>query len=337
MAPDGDVLSSTWLSGLLHESSEWPHGSVRVLSAARIGSDHGLSGCVHRVVAETERGGSISFVVKEEGSAEVERELLFRRDCEEHLRGCIPACLAGTPDAGTGRGVLVLEDVAPAEQGDVLEGCTHAQAEAAIRALARVHGASWRRQDDAHPADLPRWRAAPMEPARWIDRVERARARFPEALREGVLGRIDDLPERVSNAVDELRLGPSSWIQVDAHLDNVLWRPDGTAVLLDWCSAAVGPPVVDITRFLAEGVIEASEPERIDALLSTYASELGTHGAHAEPGELCAGLRLALLPLVQSAVGWAGREDLELEGRAARLCESLLRCACDLWLAEGEL
>ena len=97
------------------------------------------------------------------------------------------------------------------------------------------------RQDDALPADLPRWRAAPMESARWIDRVERARARFPEDPDASASGSNRRSAGARVAAVDALRSGPASWIQVDAHLDNVLWRPDGTAVLLDWCSAAVGP------------------------------------------------------------------------------------------------
>ena len=59
--PAGDaVLSSEWLSRTLEG---------RVVSATRIGVEHGFSGRVHRVVAETP-GGSVSFVVKQDGSDE---------------------------------------------------------------------------------------------------------------------------------------------------------------------------------------------------------------------------------------------------------------------------
>src|SRR5262245_56323823 len=64
-----------------------------------------------------------------------------------------------------------------------------------------------------------------------------------------------DLPERVAGAGNVLGQGPVAWLQVDTHLDNTLFSPDGTVVLLDWCNAAIGPPVVDVTRFLAEGVV----------------------------------------------------------------------------------
>ncbi len=133
---------------------------------------------------------------------------------------------------------------------------------------------------------------------------------------------------------NELTRGPASWIQVDAHLDNVLWRRDGTAVLLDWCNAAIGPPAVDLARFLVEGVVDASQPERVGALMSTYAEERRIQGARAELIELRAGFALALPPLLQGAIGWAGREELELTGRPAALCESFLRSLCE-WRRAG--
>ena len=78
--PDDDaVLGSAWLSDELTASSEWRHGAIRVLSATRIGADHGMSGLVHRVVADTERGGRLTFVLKQDSADAVDRELLFRR------------------------------------------------------------------------------------------------------------------------------------------------------------------------------------------------------------------------------------------------------------------
>jgi thiamine kinase-like enzyme len=167
-----------------------------------------------------------------------------------------------------------------------------------------------------------------------IGSVERV-GRFPEILNPSLVAEIRDLPEEVAIAVEQLTRGPASWIHVDAHLDNVLWRPDGTAVLLDWCNAAIGLPAADLARFLTEGVVDAAQPDLLAAHLSTYASELGVHGARVELIELKAGFALALRPLLQGVVGWAGRKDLELEGRAAAVCESFLRSLCD-WSTSDE-
>src|SRR6266498_3562713 len=87
--PSGDaVFSSDWLNRALGASSVWQGGLLKVVSATRIGADYGLSGRIHRVVGETERVGSVSFIVKEEGSAEVERVLLFRSNWGRMLRAC---------------------------------------------------------------------------------------------------------------------------------------------------------------------------------------------------------------------------------------------------------
>ncbi len=207
--------------------SHWPHGALRVLRVSRIGTEYGLSGQIHRVVAETEHGGSRSFVVKQESAAAVERELVFRSHCGGLVRGCIPDLLCGVTDAGAERGILVLEDITPAEQGDVLRGCTDEEAGAVVRVLARLHGGSWSVTADAFTAGLPRWSAQPMEPDRWRDRLARASERFPGIL-EPIAEPLLDVPERVAAAWSVLSQGPASWLHVDAHLDNTLFRPDGT-------------------------------------------------------------------------------------------------------------
>jgi len=166
-----------------------------------------------------------------------------------------------------------------------------------------------------------------MEPDRWVERLTRASERFPRILTPDLTARIHDLPEKVTLALDQLRDGPASWTHIDAHLDNVLWRADGSAVLLDWCNAAIGPPAADLARFLSEGVEAASKP----ALMSTYLRELGSSGAaHVGLAEFRVAIELALLPLLQSAVGWAGREDLASRGRLAAVSENWLRSVC-IW------
>jgi hypothetical protein len=175
-----------------------------------------------------------------------------------------------------------------------------------------------------------------MEPSRWNDTIRRAQERFPETLTTSVAANIRDIPNEVANSVERLTRGPASWIQVDAHLDNVLWRPDGTAVLLDWSSAAIGPPSVDLARFITEGVVRASEQERLVALLSTYVGALRARGvAGVGLTELRSTVALALPPLLQGAVGWAGRPDVVLTGRAGSLCQNLLQSVCDWSCASG--
>jgi thiamine kinase-like enzyme len=276
------------------------------------------------VVGATERGGTRSFVVKQESAENVERELLFRRHCEELVGTAIPELLGSVTEAD--RAVLLLEDISPAEQGDVLRGCSDEQAQAVVRAQARIHAATWSTSADAFAKELPRWAPRPREADAWSDLLVRASERYPTLLTPGRQERLHDLPTQVATSVERLRAGPASWIQVDAHLDNVLWRPDGTAVLLDWCTAAIGPPALDLVRCLVEGV---ATPSTAGPLLEAYADELNRQGVSAvDAAQLRVAMRIALPALVQGAVGWAGREGPTPKARVADVCESFLRSVC---------
>ena len=323
-----DGSDHEWLNRLLAASPEWQHGSVEVLSSTRIGAEYGFSARINRVIARPTGGGSVSFVIKEESVEAVDRELLFHRENGATLRGVVPQCFGGQC-LGGGEGVLLLEDVSPAEQGDVLLGCSDEQAKAVVRALARVHGASERSREHSFPAGLPRWPGRPMEPARWADRLARAAKRFPQILPPPLIARLQDLPETAAADLERLWAGPASWLHVDAHLDNVLWRPDGTAVLLDWCNAAIGPPAVDLVRLLTDGIDAGSRPERAAALVSTYKDELESTGVP-DVGDI----DLPVATVVQSAVEWAGRpQEREPEGRTAAVRENFLRSSCAWFIA----
>ena len=176
----------------------------------RIGAEHGLSGRIHRVTAFTERGGSLSFIVKQETAAAVERELLFRSECGELLRGCIPRLLSAWPMPSPSVEVLVLEDVAPATQGDVLHGCTADEADAVVRLLARLHSGSWKVAGGHAPEPAALESTIDGTMHRWRDRLTRASERFPDALVPSVSSRTGDLPERVADAGERLGSGPAA-------------------------------------------------------------------------------------------------------------------------------
>jgi Ser/Thr protein kinase RdoA (MazF antagonist) len=306
----------------------WPYGPVRAERVTRIGIEHGLSGAAYRVIARTDAGERVAFVVKEERAAGVERALAFHAAMGEGLVGSIPTCYGGVVDIARGTGSLYLEDIAPARQGDILIDPGESAAEAAMRTIARVHAVSWRSRAADHDRILPRWKAEAWDDERWRDRLTQARLRFPEILSEAVVGRLRDLPARVAVAARTLAAGPASWIHGDAHLDNMLWRQSGDAVLLDWAGAVIGPPAVDATRFLVEGPPGvASNQVGTAALIEAYQAQLQEGGVPTtDVARVPRAIELAAHPLGQSIVGWAGRpEDRPLEPRTARLRENALR------------
>src|SRR3954453_8476796 len=93
-----------------------------------------------------------------------EREVRFYRELAPHigaaaLAGCHAAAIDSTGEWFT----LVLEDIAPATQGDQIAGCTPEQARLALRALAEIHAPLLA---DPAPAG-PAWvgRDSPLDPA----------------------------------------------------------------------------------------------------------------------------------------------------------------------------
>jgi hypothetical protein len=114
VSADDDVLSSAWLTEVLQTGGDWQEGSIRVLDVTRIGELYGFTGHLHRVSVQAASGRTLTLVVKEETAEAVGRELLVRRHTRDELLDSMPRCYAGAVDHTSGRGVLVLEDVAPA-------------------------------------------------------------------------------------------------------------------------------------------------------------------------------------------------------------------------------
>jgi thiamine kinase-like enzyme len=109
-------------------------------------------------------------------------------------------------------------------------------------------------------------------------------------------------------------------------MDNVLFRPEDDAVLLDWSGAAIGPPAVDLARLLTEGVNAGWREDLAAELVSAYASELARGGVTVVIEDLWDALSKSLALLVQAAVGWAAREeDRPPVARMRALQEQLLR------------
>jgi thiamine kinase-like enzyme len=121
------------------------------------------------------------------------------------------------------------------------------------------------------------------------------------------------------------------------HLDNVLFRLDGTAVLLDWSGATTGPAAVDLARLLTEGVNAGARHELATDLISAYVDELDAGRGKARIGDPWEALSDGLAPLVQAAIAWAARDETrEPQVRMQALQENLLRSVC-AWVSNKHM
>jgi len=201
-----------------------------------------------------------------------------------------PKALISTPrvyftavDEATSDFVLMMEDLAPAEQGDQLEGVTLDQAKLVVREAAKLHASHW---DDEGLDDLP-WvsgaKAAPagaVTPEAVAGLWEGFKARYADRLKPECRTVGDWLAPRALTYPAEYD-GPRCLTHNDFRPDNMMFgneRGGHPITVLDWQSFAYGVGATDLAYFLA-GALEPdvrrqAEPE----LLQMYLDTLVEHG-----------------------------------------------------------
>ncbi len=173
--------------------------------------------------------------------------------------------------------VLMMHDLAPAEQGDQMDGCTIAEAELALRQIAKLHG--------------PRWGDESLNDLDWMAGTKNSEQTDPALV--GLLweGFKDRYAERISPEAKEAGEvlianyarytekfdGPRTVVHGDYRLDNMLF---GTAeggfplAVVDWQTPAYGAGAGDVAYFIGTSVPRALRPDHEEALLDAYFEEL---------------------------------------------------------------
>ncbi len=194
-----------------------------------------------------------------------------------------PEAYLSTYDAGSGDGVLLLEDMAPAQQIAQMDGCSLEQLRLALNEAALLHQSHWGHatlqqqnwltysQEDERrdflaalvPAIYPEWRA-------------RYEGRLPSDILdmgEALVARFDAYMQPANRAWEE----PVVLSHGDFRLDNMLFTDtQGRVVILDWQTVSAGAPMNDIayclSTSLADPAVRAREEE---ALVAHYHAQLG--------------------------------------------------------------
>jgi hypothetical protein len=285
-------LTPEWMSAALGSG---PIGSLRV---EKIGT--GQMSESHRVAigyAAGARRGPASVVVKTASEDErsratgvglgiYEREVRFYDELAPRIGGPLAGCHLAVIDSD-GSFTIVLEDLAPAAQGDQIAGCTPAQALLAIDSLARLHAPVF--------AD-PVLGATP-----WLNQgdvlTQALVAQLLEAFLERYEGRV--APEHVEvckRFVASLdgwvaqREPPLGLVHGDYRLDNMLFgageAPRAFAVV-DWQTVGWGAVMTDASYFIG-GSLSLEDRRRHERdLLRAYHDALRQHGVRGFGWEEC--------------------------------------------------
>lgn len=191
--------------------------------------------------------------------------------------------------------ILLLQDLAPARQGDQLAGCDPAALIPCIDAAAGLHALLW---DDAR-LDAHDWLAR--------DSSDLVRTLFPQlyaGFRERYGGRLDaDVLELGAGIVDRLDAyltrSPSvrSLVHGDLRIDNILFAPDGRAAwMVDWQTLGRGSGAVDLAYLVGTSIADPAARAAADrAAFDHWLAALRTHGIAPDAEALWTDYRIGAL------------------------------------------
>lgn len=287
MGPDD--VTAAWLSKILDTD-------VRAVRHERIGD--GLVGLNLRVaidVTDSDSHAPSSVVIKLPSLDETsratgvalrnyEREVKFYEHIAETVDIRVPHCWHGEWDEATGDFVLVLEDMAPAEQGDQIAGCDVERARNAVTELAKLHGPRWNDSALDDHEFLGR-RTGPDDTTQleglWQMFFPGFLATYEKYLSSEAASLVGRFGPRLAAWMDA-RSGPVTITHGDYRLDNLLFEtaaggPPVTAV--DWQTPGHGTPIADLAYFCGAGLLPAERRTAEAALIDDYVGAVRTYGA----------------------------------------------------------
>jgi len=281
------VITASWLGGVLDGRVD--DVAMEPIGTGQMGSVYRLSltgsGVPSRLVAKLPLPDpSVRAMV----GGTYRTEVMFYRDIAGTVAIRTPRCHHAEIDLDTFEFVLLLEDLAPAVQGDQLAGCSADRARACVADLAGLHGPRWcdaslldvgglTRPDASDAATLAEVYAPAVEI--FIDR-------FP-----GRLGAEDeDTLRRTAAGIDAWLVGRSErfgLVHGDYRLDNLLFPPEGVPITVDWQTLTIGLPARDLSFFLATSLSVADRRAHERDLVTRYHEALLGHGVRDYPLDLC--------------------------------------------------
>lgn len=269
--PSENSISIDWFNACFERAGLT--GIINGFEAARVGTGQ-IGKCVRYQFSFTEPGnlpGSVigKFPSDDENSRQTGvalqnflKEVRFYQELQSHVAINTPRCyFADIVDNGPDF-FLLLEDLAPAQQGDQLAGCTPAVAEAALKELVGLQAPGWCDQR--------------LHELKWLRDAEQASAIDTMALYQHTLpGFIERYGPHLAadevaiiQQVGEAKNTPLnaefpevfSLVHVDYRLDNLMIKSSDQGIgvtAVDWQSITLGAPMNDAAYFIGAGL----EPE----------------------------------------------------------------------------
>jgi aminoglycoside/choline kinase family phosphotransferase len=217
-----------------------------------------------------------------------EREVKFYTEIADALDVRRPDCLYAELDLDARHFVLVLEDLAPAQQGNQITGCGVDQARLAVAELVGLHA--------------PRWGDPALGDIEWLSRREAGdlerltmiysmfwpafAAEYREVLSTEALELGAAFPELFAGWFDARAEDPQTLTHGDYRLDNMLFgTPSGGSpvAVVDWQTPGHGPASSDVSYFLGAGLLVPDRREHERSIIDGYIAAMADRGVQLDP------------------------------------------------------
>ena len=281
-------LDAKWLGKLL--SSDGRDAKIDGMDLQEIGM--GLMGSTYRVLLNyASDPGDLprSLVFKMTGEGPISRrlgrigyglegkpgfyggEVRFYAQVLPHIEITAPKLYASWISDDEEEFSLLLADIDDANAGDELTGCTFEQARDAVINVAGLHAPFW----NSPILEQPGWLQRPRHD--WADTLQESISRAHKRFHERQASVCT--PEQVA-IVDKFVPLYAQWFLAenenmalthnDYRLDNLLFRPDGSSVAVDWQSFTTAHSGRDLGLFLGCSVPIEIRRHHLDELLEAY-------------------------------------------------------------------
>ena len=168
--------------------------------------------------------------------------------------------------------VILMEDLAPAIQGDQIAGCSADDCALALEQLGKLHGPCW---GDAGLSQYPvLGRGATAAKNTQVGMIY---SMVQSAFMERYASRLSAEHIRVIEKMIELMptyqqiyAGPKTLLHLDYRLDNMMFGGPRPLTVVDWQSIALGCGVVDASYCVGGSIISAQRQGNEQALLRVY-------------------------------------------------------------------
>ncbi len=303
IASTPEALTADWLTRALRAGASVPSGATVVgVEATAVGTgqmcdslrlrlDWDAEGTVPPTVIAKLPAADPTSRATAKSLRNYELEVRFYQELAGALPVRTPQCLYADIDVEDADFILLLEDMAPARQGDQLAGCSPDEAAVAVAELPNLHAPRW---GDASLAGIDWLHRDPATSQAFMAELlpvlhEGFRERYADQLDDDVTGALDALFSRLGDHLGG-RTGPATIVHGDYRLDNLLFGGlDGgvPVAVVDWQTVSTGPAMNDVAYFLGAGLQPEARAVHEEALVRDYLDRLHVAGVEGYGWDAC--------------------------------------------------